>query len=207
MERLNVFWLVISSCHQNKILMLISIPNLIKKQLKLNLISVNMKVYFRLIKMERTFYFVDWQALKYQRRKQPLKNMSMERDSKPDSKNIKLNWSKKKMKNSLTNKKTNKKKERTFKTNKKHHKNKKNNNNKPHQQKLIQSITTKNNTKINKMETTTKQMDIIKNRKKLKRIKNELSFKTIFDLFNVILLSFIYSINSFFYFVWYKLCV
>lgn len=127
----------------------------------------------------------------------------MERDSKPDSKNIKLNWSKKKMKNSLTNKKTNKKKERTFKTNKKHHKNKKNNKSKPHQQKLIQSITTKNNTKINKMETTTKQMDIIKNRRKLKRIKNELSFKTIFDLFNVILLSFIYSINSFFY----KLCV
>lgn len=111
MEKSNVFLLAMSSCLLNKILMPISIPNLLKKQLKLNSISLNMRTYSKLTKMERTFYSADWQVPKSQKRKQPLKNTSMERNSKQDSNNTRLN-SNKKTKN-LSMGKMNKKKEKT----------------------------------------------------------------------------------------------
>lgn len=145
MEKLSVLLLVMSSCLQNKILMLISIPNLLKKQVKLNSISVNMKMYLKLTKMERTFYSADWQVLKFQRRKQPFKSTSVERDLNQDSKNTKLNSNKKKMNNLLMRKKeTNNKKEKISRMKKRKNKNKnknKKNNNKLHQQKRTQNQT------------------------------------------------------------------
>lgn len=141
MEKLSVLLLVMSSCLQNKILMPISIPNLLKKQVKLNSILVNMKMYLKLTKMERTFYSADWQVLKFQRRKQPFKSTSVERDLNQDSKNTKLNLNKKKMNNLLMRKKkTNNKKEKISRMKKRNNKNKKNNN-KLHQQKRTQNQT------------------------------------------------------------------
>ena len=181
MVKLSVLLLAMSSCHLNKILMLISIPNLLKKQVKLNSISLNTKMYLKHTRMERTFYSADWQVLKFQKRKQPLKNTSMEKDLNQDSKNTRLNSNKKKMKN-LSMRKKNKKKEKT--SNKKKickNKNKcknKRNNKKPHQQKRTQNltkITTKNHNNNIKMVKVTKMVKVMvtKNKRKLKRTKNE----------------------------------
>lgn len=83
-----MYWQHMNSCHHRPMWMHIYNQNPTKRLLNHNLTLLNMSKSYQHIKMDKSFYSVDWLELESLKRKLPLLSMSMVKDSLKDSNNV-----------------------------------------------------------------------------------------------------------------------